>query len=1804
MKKIILLIAVLAAATSLSAQVSINNDGTLPDPSAMLEVKSTAKGLLPPRVPLTATNIASPVSAPAIGLQVYNTATSGVSPYNVSPGIYCWDGLQWVPVIAPRGANIGDMQYWNGSQWITVPAGSPGQFLQMSQENVPFWSGSNFASITTSAATSITATGAMSGGTITSDGGSSITAKGICYNTSPGPTIANSKVTAGTGTGSFSSSMTGLLANTTYYVKAYATNSAGTAYGNEISFSTLPDATVPLLVTTAISSIASTSAVSGGTITNAGGVTITAKGVCWSTSSGPTIANSKTSNGSGTSGYASTMSGLSPNTTYYVRAYATNSVGTGYGNELTFTTLCSSYATVSVSITVSANPVCAGSAVTFTATPTNGGASPTYQWKVNASNITGATNATYSYTPINGDAVTCVLTSNAACVTGSPATSNTISMTVNPAVSAGITIATSANPVCAGTSVTFTATPVNGGSTPSYIWKVNGSILPGATGSTYSYIPANNDAVTCTMTSNAACVVGNPVVSNVVNLAVTPNLPVSVSISASVNPVSTGSSVTFTAVPVNGGSSPAYQWKVNGVNVGTNTPTYSYVPANNDSIKCVMISDLVCKIGSPATSNLVVMSINVMNIPCPGLPTVTYAGKTYNTVKIGNQCWLKENLNIGTRIDGVQEQTNNGTIEKYCYNNLESNCDIYGGLYQWNEMMQYLNTAGVKGLCPTGWHLPTDNDWCQMETFLDATVDCLTTDFRGTDAGGKMKETGIVHWASPNFGATNVSGFTSMGGGGTNSNGDFYDISIGTCFWTTSESSIENAWDRYLNYEISQIGRNNFPKTLGCASRCLKDTCSTYSSIGVSIAHSANPVCTGASVTFTATPTNGGTTPFYQWKVNSAPVGTNSPTYSYIPSNGDSVRCEMTSSVPCSANPATSNMVTMTVTAIPSFPTAGTHVPSQNQVQWVWNAVTAATGYKWSPTSNYVTATDMGTATTKTETGLNCDSLYTRFVWSYNTCGNSTPVSLTQSTSTCLPGCGSITVSHTAGAVAPVSKTVTYGTVINVPGEPAKCWITSNLGADHQATAVNDATEASAGWYWQFNRKQGYKHDGTTLTPGWTITGINESSDWIAVNDPCSTELGAQWHIPSNTDWYNLDNIGGWNDWNGPWSSGFKLHAAGFLNDTDGALHDRNSSNNSSGNYYSNAQVSNTYGRFLGFSSGFSDMAGSSKAYGFSVRCIKDCSAPPSAPSSGTHTPTQTQIIWNWSTTGNASGYKWNTTNDYASATDMGTATTTTETGLTCNLTYTRYAWAYNTCGNSTAVALNQTTSACGASSCVGTPTVSYGGQTYNTVQIGSQCWFKENLNIGTMISNSINPTNNGIIEKYCYNDDSANCAVYGGLYQWDEIMNYTASSNVNPSGRQGICPIGWHIPSDAEWCQLETWLDTTVNCTGYGYRGTDVGGKMKETGISHWTSPNTGATNSSGFTALPGGYRINFGGFMDLSILGAFWSSAQYNSAFSWHYFINFNNAQIYQDYDYKNYSYSGRCIKDCSLPSTPATGTNVPSPTQVIWNWNTVTGATGYKWNTTNDFASATDNGTATTKTEIGLTCSTTYSRYVWAYNSCGNSISVTLNQSTLPCPIVCGTTVLTINHATTGGVAPVNKTTTYGTITNIPGEPTKCWITSNLGSDHQATSVDDATEASAGWYWQFNRKQGYRHDGSTLTPGWTISSINESSDWITANDPCNIELGTTWRLPTYTEWYNVDNTGGWTDWNGPWNSGLKLHAAGFLMYSDGSLYDRGSNGNYWSSAQGAAYSGWSLSFVSGGSFMFNANKAGGYSARCVRD
>ncbi|MBI4646886.1 MAG: PKD domain-containing protein [Bacteroidia bacterium] len=282
--------------------------------------------------------------------------------------------------------------------------------------------------------------------------------------------------------------------------------------------------------------------------------------------------------------------------------------------------------------------------------------------------------------------------------------------------------------------------------------------------------------------------------------------------------------------------------------------------------------------------------------------------------------------------------------------------------------------------------------------------------------------------------------------------------------------------------------------------------------------------------------------------------------------------------------------------------------------------------------------------------------------------------------------------------------------------------------------------------------------------------------------------------------------------------------------------------------------------------------------------------------------------------TNSPTNWSWNFGDGGTSTLQNPSHTYTTAGNYTVSLTATN-SYGSDTETKTDYITVNQSSM---GSPCPGTPTVTdTDGNIYNTVQIGSQCWLAENLKVGTMINSSGGgqlQTDNGIIEKYCYNNASANCSTYGGLYEWNEMMQYSPSDNGAVGTTQGICPSGWHIPTDAEWKTLEMELGMSqTNADATGWRGTDEGGKLKEAGTAHWTSPNTGATDESGFTALPGGGRgYSNGDFYQMLSNGIWWSATESNSSNAWHMGLYYNYATVERYYYRKEYGYSVRCVKN----------------------------------------------------------------------------------------------------------------------------------------------------------------------------------------------------------------------------------------------------------------------------------------------------
>ncbi len=192
--------------------------------------------------------------------------------------------------------------------------------------------------VTTNTISSITATTATGGGNVANDGGATVTARGVCWSTTQNPTTANSKTSDGAGAGVFTSNITGLTENSTYYLRAYATNSAGTSYGGQVNFTTSTSATIPTITTATVSTITTTTAEVGGNVTSDGGATITDRGIYWGTNANPKVTGTKLQINSSTDTYSTILTGLTASTQYYVVAYAVNSLGEALGSELSFTT--------------------------------------------------------------------------------------------------------------------------------------------------------------------------------------------------------------------------------------------------------------------------------------------------------------------------------------------------------------------------------------------------------------------------------------------------------------------------------------------------------------------------------------------------------------------------------------------------------------------------------------------------------------------------------------------------------------------------------------------------------------------------------------------------------------------------------------------------------------------------------------------------------------------------------------------------------------------------------------------------------------------------------------------------------------------------------------------------------------------------------------------------------------------------------------------------------------------------------------------------------------------------------------------------------------------------------------------------------------------------------------------------------------------------------------------------------------------------------------------------------------------------
>lgn len=692
--------------------------------------------------------------------------------------------------------------------------------------------------LSTTAVSEITVNSALSGGNITSDGGADISERGICWGTSKNTTISGSHTKDGIGSGHYTSNLNDLNSNTTYYVRAYATNSAGTAYGNEVSFKT-DQIVVPVLTTAAITSVESTSAVSGGAVSSDGGSAVTARGVCWNTSTGPTTGNSKTSDGSGTGSFTSNLAGLQPGTVYYVRAYAVNTAGTGYGNELTFTASATTATVTTSEVTgITVNTAVSGGSVT-----SDGGSSVSAKgvcWSTSAdpsvdgshtSDGTGSAAFTSSISGLSPNTlyyVRAYAANNAGTSYGNVVSFTTSALTVPAIVTSEVTSVSQTSAVSGGnitydggSSVTgrgvcwaTTANPTisnsktTNGSGPGEFTSSLGGLQAGTTYHVRAYAvnttgTGYGDDVTFTTNSSSPAVSTTGITSVTQSTAtvggnVTSSGGETVTArgfcySTSENPTTSDSYTT------NGSGTGSFSGTLSGLNAATVYYVRAYATNN---------------IGTAYGSQVRLVT-----------SMVDIEGNVYKVVQIGSQMWMAENLRTTTyndnsaipEITGETEWMNNRG-PAYCWlsNNI-SYRPTFGALYTWY-------TVNTGKLCPAGWHAPSDDEFMTLEQYLGMDASELNTwGWRGTDQGSQIKSTS--GWDN-NGNGTNSSGFNALSGGFRMAvDGKFYSLGTGTYWWssTISGSDPTQGWHRYIDSGYTGIQRQTVYIWGGKYVRCVKN---------------------------------------------------------------------------------------------------------------------------------------------------------------------------------------------------------------------------------------------------------------------------------------------------------------------------------------------------------------------------------------------------------------------------------------------------------------------------------------------------------------------------------------------------------------------------------------------------------------------------------------------------------------------------------------------------------------------------------------------------------------------------------------------------------------------------------------------------------------------------------------------------------------------------------------------------------------------------------------------------------------------
>ena len=862
--------------------------------------------------------------------------------------------------------------------------------------------------------------------------------------------------------------------------------------------------------------------------------------------------------------------------------------------------------------------------------------------------------------------------------------------------------------------------------------------------------------------------------------------------------------------------------------------------------------------------------------PCSGNETLTdIDGNTYNTVQIGQQCWMKENLRTKHYDGGLAIPARSNSTDGYSSPNGNANhVPTYGYLYGWRVVM-YCSTSTsanpMQGICPSGWHVPSDAEWSQLTNYVkshsqyvcennNAYIAKALAATRGWSNGTNICAVG------DDRDANNATGFSAIPAGRYGGDNYFGDCAY---FWSATESSSTGAYGRSLNSDEATVSRINVYKDYGYSVRCLRGE--------------GLPIVTTALVT-DITPmsaTCGG-------NVGGANITARGVCWSTSP------------------NPTVGNSHTTDGTGKGNFTSSITGL-APNTVYYVRAYATNSVGTSYGNEGVFVTD------------GLPCQGYET--------------------------------------------LTDIDGNVYNTVQIGQQCWMKENLRTMKYAdgTSISQGSSTStttAYWYYPNNNSSNFSTYG--LLYNWKAVMRNSSSssaNLSGVQGICPTG----WHVPSDAEWTQLtdyvssqsqyccssnsENIAMTLASTTGWNSSTTTCAVGnsqSINNTTGFggvpagcydYYGSYSEFGSSATFWSATESSsNSYAscrRLYYDDATVRCTTGYAKSIGFSVRCLRGEGVPIVTTSSVTDI-TSTSATCGGNVGGaniTTRGVCWSTlqnptVSDSHTTDGAGTGSFTSSlTGLRAAATYYVRAYATNSVGTAYGEEVSFTVpNPNDGQPCPNTATFTDAdGNVYNTVQIGQQCWMKENLRTmkyadGTSISQG-SSTSTTTAYWYYPNNNSSNFSTYGLLYNWKAVMRNSSSSSANPSGVQGICPTGWHVPSDAEWTQLTDYVSSQSQYV-CGSDNTYIAKALA--GTTGWSSStNTCAVgnmpsnnNATGFGALPAGYYYGYYG--EFGSYVGFWSATELDGSYAYGRYLGCSRAGVSRYGSANTTGFSVRCLRD----------------------------------------------------------------------------------------------------------------------------------------------------------------------------------------------------------------------------------------------------------------------------------------------------